>query len=367
MPKAIRNNIIFLPFIALLVILFILKPKEVKNYPLFVDWLTIAALTGLLVITNGIKESSFFTSLSRRLLSGRVNQRAFAVHLVTLSTILPMILTNDIALFLIVPLTVGFSNFLDIDFEKIVVFEAISVNVGSTLTPIGNPQNLFIWHQWKISFLSFIKDMFPIFAIMFAVLLLLTITVFPRKRITVKNFTEPSGNGKIRKSLLYISMILLVVFVLLMELRLAHYFLPFVLIIYLVFFRNVIIRTDWGLILLFAIMFIDFHLLSQLGVVSTLMSKINLSTPGGVFLTSLGASQAISNVPASVFMAKFTHDWHSIAYGVNVGGNGLVIASLANIIALRLAGGGKIFARFHRYSIAYFAVTAGLSYVLFFR
>ena len=71
-------------------------------------------------------------------------------------------------------------------------------------------------------------------------------------------------------------------------------------------------------------------------------------------------------MPASVFVSKFTHNWFAITYGVNVGGNGLVIGSLANIIALRMVESKGIWLNFHKYSIPYFLITGGIAYVLFF-
>jgi Na+/H+ antiporter NhaD/arsenite permease-like protein len=85
-----------------------------------------------------------------------------------------------------------------------------------------------------------------------------------------------------------------------------------------------------------------------------------------VFLFSGLISQFISNVPASVFVSKFSDNWFAITYGVNVGGNGLVFGSLANIIAMRLAKNKQIWLSYHKYSIPYFLITGGIIYVLFF-
>ena len=119
-------------------------------------------------------------------------------------------------------------------------------------------------------------------------------------------------------------------------------------------------------ILLFITMFIDFHLIGRMQVLSNFVNSFNLGSNSAVFSLSLFFSQITSNVPAGILMSKFSPNWLSIAYGVNIGGNGTAIASLANLIALRLAGGKKIWVDFHKYSLLYLVVTAGMAYVLFF-
>ena len=94
------------------------------------------------------------------------------------------------------------------------------------------------------------------------------------------------------------------------------------------------------------------------------MGQLNQVGTGSVFVYSLLISQIISNVPAAVFLSKFSSNWLAIAYGVNVGGNGIVIASLANLIALRMVGDKKIWSRFHRYSLVYLSISACLIYFL---
>jgi len=93
---------------------------------------------------------------------------------------------------------------------------------------------------------------------------------------------------------------------------------------------------------------------------------LNLNSDGSIFLFSTFASQLFSNVPASVFVSKFSDNYFAITYGVNVGGNGLVIASLANIIALRMIQNKRVWLDFHKYSVPYFLLTIIITYISFF-
>ncbi len=358
----IRENSIFFPFLLILLIFLPVFPQKIKDYPKFVDWKTIITLFGLLIITNGIKESSFLRFISRKYLVKIKNERLLALYFILLASIFSMILTNDIALFIIVPLTVSFQEILKNDLKKIVIFEAIAVNVGSTLTPIGNPQNLFLWHRWDIPFLRFMLNVFPLFIIMFSLLILLTFFVFKNKSLI---FKPDNSIPKTEKNLFYFSLSLLIIFVISIE---ADFYLIvlIVFILFLLFFRKTLSSVDYPLLILFIIMFIDFHLLSEVSAVSILLKSANLSNPKNLFLSSIAFSQIMSNVPASIFISKFSNNWKIITYGVNVGGNGLLYASLANIIALRFIKDRKILIEYHKYSFFYLILSTILTIALIF-
>ena len=366
MKKRIIENIdgllIILPFFLILILLSILYPNEIINYPNFVDWRTITALVGLLIITTAIKESRYLT-IAKRIFKKVNTERKMALVLTLLSCVFATFLTNDISLFIIVPLTLSFQKVIKNDIRKIVIFEAIGVNVGSLLTPIGNPQNLFLWHQWNISFLDFMINMFPVFILLFVLLILFILIVFPSKEISIQKWEK---TAKYNNRLFLLSLVLLISYIMILEFGLSYYALPVIFLIYLFFSHKIIMKCDWLLIILFIIMFIDIQMISKTQIILNLINSYNLNNPSTVFTFSLLSSQVVSNVPASMFMSNFSHDYLSIAYGVNVGGNGIVIASLANVIALRFVRNRKIWLDFHKYSLLYLAVTTGLVFVIFF-
>jgi len=348
----------------LLTIIAILYPDEIVNYPSFIDWNTIIALSGLFMITIGLKESGYFFFFSRKVLKKLKSERSLSIFLILLSVLLSTFLTNDVTLFIVIPLTISIQDFVKNDISKLVIFEAISVNIGSALTPIGNPQNLFLWHKWDISFITFIRELFPLIVLLLVILLIFAFIVFPDKKI---KFSEGPDNNITQKKVLFIlSIALMIVYVISLEFKLSHLVLLFVFILYFIFYRMVLLKTDWLLLLLFMVIFVDIHVISTMPIVSEAVKTINLHSANNVYLYSILTSQIISNVPASVLISKFSHNWLAITYGVNVGGNGLAIASLANIIALRMIKRKKIWLNFHKYSIPYFLITGVIVYILFY-
>jgi Na+/H+ antiporter NhaD/arsenite permease-like protein len=362
-PLILTRNTIFLPFLVLLALFALVYPEKISAYPYFVDWHTVLNLTGLLVVVTAIKESAFIGRFSRRILAKTGTERGLAFAIVALSGILSMFLTNDIALFITVPLTLGFQNAIKNDVKKLIIFQALAVNVGSALTPVGNPQNLFLWHQWNISFFHFIGQMAPLFSIMSIVLIALMWISFPSEKLVFQN---KQHKNSVDSAMFFLSVAVLITFIAAIELGIAYYALAVVIFIYLIFYRKILIKTDWLLLLLFVVMFIDFHLLSEVPFVTKLMKQFAMARPSDAFVGSLLSSQFMSNVPAAIFISKFSNSWRAIDYGVSVGGNGLVMASLANIIALRFVKERSIWIDFHKYSILYLLLTGGVAYLLFF-
>ncbi len=358
--KIVKKEFILSIFVILLIILSIVYHHQIINYPYFIDWRTIIALTGLLIITTGLKESKFFDTLSEKIIKKMGTEKSLSFFLIIFSALLSTFLTNDITLFVVIPLTIGIQNIIENDISKLIIFETISVNIGSSLTPIGNPQNIFLWHKWNISFITFIIKMFPLVIFLLLILLIFAWIVFSDKKIKV---SEDISNSKaFKKPLLILSTAMLLVYIIFLELRLAIWILPVIFTIYIIYNSKVLAKVDWALLLLFIIIFIDFHIISTASIVSKTINALNLNSANNVFLVSVFTSQVVSNVPATVLISKFTHNWQVITYGVNVGGNGLIISSLANIIALRIAKNKKLWLSFHQYSIPYFLLTEGIIY-----
>ena len=129
---------------------------------------------------------------------------------------------------------------------------------------------------------------------------------------------------------------------------------------------RVLAQLDWGLLLVFVLMFVDLRLLAGLGVVRDAMLGLGLDRPVHLYFAGIGVSQVVSNVPAAIALAEYSKDWRVIAYGVNVGGFGFMVGSLANLIALRLSGDRKAWLSFHGYAIPALIVAAALGYALLF-
>ncbi len=359
-----KEESLFSILLLIVILLSIIYPDKIKQYPLYVEWHTIIALCSLLIITTAIKESEYLSFFGSLFIKKLYTERKLALFLVLLCAVLSTIFTNDIALFIMIPLTLSFQNILKNDLHKLVILEAISANVGSTLTPIGNPQNLFLWHKWKISFISFVVKTLPLVLLSTTILILFIFIFISDKKIKEKTTKDnyPDKN----RLLFIISLVLLIFYILCLQMNFHLFALIIVIGIYLLIDKKVFMKIDWIFLLIFIEFFIIFHLISSLPLVKKAILSINLEKSSNIYFLSLALSQIMSNVPAAIFLSKFSNNWYAITYGVNVGGNGILWSSLANIIALKIYKSKKLWIEFHKYSIIYLIVSASATYIIFF-
>ena len=358
--KLILKEWLFFLFLGLFFLLFFYLKPSFKEIFFFIDWGTIRALTSLLLITTALKLSNAFYYFSTKIIKYFKTEKALAFVLILLSIFLSMFLTNDITLFTIVPLTLAFSNQIENDLTKLVIFEAIAVNVGSELTPFGNPQNIFLFRQMDISVIEFIEKMSIIFLPQLLILLFFIFLFFSNEKIKI-NLKDIK---KIDKFLFISSIFLFLVFIISLEYSIVRYALIIIIAFYLFSgYKKIFLEFDYFLILTFIIMFIDFGLLTKIDFIKNNISKIDMNFSNTLNL-SIILSQLISNVPAAIFMSSFSNNYIAIAYGVNIGGNGLLIGSFANIIALRFLKNKKYYITFHKYSLLFFILSYSIVYFI---
>lgn len=130
--------------IGLLPVLLWAVPTPLGNLVELVDWKTVAALAGLMVLSRGLELSGLIDRLGRTVLARLRSERGLAVALVVFAALLSAVVTNDVALFVTVPLTLGLARVVALPVARLVIFQALAVNAGSALSPVGNPQNLFL-------------------------------------------------------------------------------------------------------------------------------------------------------------------------------------------------------------------------------
>jgi len=259
------------------------------------------------------------------MLSG--NLRSLFLLLVVITFIGSMIIANDMALITFLPL--GYFALSVAKEEKymayLFVLQNISANLGGMLTPFGNPQNLYIYSYFHIPTLEFCRIMFPAFALAVSLLILACLPVKPVKFAITEEFPEKL-NGK--KATLYGILFLaslLIVF------RVIPFWLGLAVIPLILFFtdRDSLLMVDYGLLGTFFFFFIFAGNVARIDAVNRVMSEL---LQKDTLLVSIFSCQFISNVPSAILLSRFTENYAPLLLGVNIGGTGTLIASLASLI-----------------------------------
>lgn len=318
------------------------------DLPKAVDWHTMMTLTSLLILTKGLETSGYFDVLGGKLIARFRHERALALFMVLAAALLSTFLTNDVALFILVPLTLTLRKFSRLPISRLIIFEALAVNAGSLITPVGNPQNILLWSHGSLSVAGFIWQMLPLAVWLMLTLMSLTWWCFSRREI------HKHGNSETlhwQKPLFIVSVLLYVLFIMALEWHLTGWALLAIVLCFLVLARPVLLNIDWSLLAVFIAMFIDVYLLTHLPLLQTRFGAIAHYDKGALYLLAIGLSQVISNVPATILLLQKVPPTELLAWAVNIGGFGLLPGSLANLIALRMAKDRRVWWQFHLFSV----------------
>lgn len=337
------------------VVLSLIQPEKIVLFPHFVDWPTIVTLLGLLILTKGVEASGYFDFVGRKMINAITHERHLALFMVCAAALLSTFMTNDVALFIVIPLTITLKKLSTLPVTRLIIFEALAVNAGSLLTPVGNPQNILLWNKSGLSFMAFIMQMAPLALVSLLTLLVVTWFSFPPKAL---RRLENNEGYPYKKKLLFSCLAMYVIFIGCVDVGMAIYGLLAVLFCFLLLARQVLLRIDWPLIGVFIAMFIDVRLIVGLGPVQEAVEHITHISSLGVYVLGIGLSQVISNVPATILMINYVPANALLAYAVNAGGFGLAIGSLANLIALRMANDHKIWLTFHYYAFPFLGLSS---------
>ncbi|MBN3734039.1 MULTISPECIES: SLC13 family permease [unclassified Burkholderia] len=340
-----------------LIVLQWVRPQPFSVLADRVDWQTVATLAGLLMLTKALELSGCLMWLAHRIVHHVHSERGLAMLLVGFAALLSMWLTNDVALFVVVPLMVSLRALTPLPFRRLVIVVALAVNAGSVATPLGNPQNLFLWQLSGVSFGRFVVTLGPLAIALMALLLVLTACAFRAKPLDLSGDVVAIPVQRLHA---LIAAVLFAAFVLLAD---AHHPLPGLLavaVVLLVAKRDAVLKIDWLLLLIFVLMFVVLRSAAALPVIHDAIAHANLDSPLRIFAAGAVLSQGISNVPAAILLSEFTHDWRALAFGVSVGGFGFAIGSLANLIAVRLAKEPRMWLPFHLVSIPFALASAAV-------
>ena len=297
----------------------------------YIDFKVLILLVNLMVVVAAFKELKVLDSIAIGLLKKCNTYTSISLALVFITFISSMIVTNDVALITFVPLSIVIARKANINVLKIVVFQTLAANLGSSFTPMGNPQNLFIYSFYNLSPIDFFKITLPIvvLAVLFLVLL-----VFKDKKMNLSLDLEDVKIDNKRDVYLFGGLFLII---LLSVFHVIDYKVTFLITIVMVLILNkkLFSQVDYSLLITFIGFFIFVGNISTMDVVKNFMEGI-LNSPKSTFLASVLSSQVISNVPATMLLSGFTDHFKELLLGVNIGGMGTLIASLASVISYKI-------------------------------
>lgn len=296
-----------------------------------IRWNVIAALFCLMLVCAGFERCNVLIFLAGRAIRAFRTPRLLGLVLVLVTGALAMLVTNDVALITMVPLTMAIARMSGENPSLLVILETLSANVLSALTPFGNPQNLYLYSYYSIPTGEFFAITAPFCA--FGLLLILLANLLFNGGGSYET-TAPEAKVE-NRPLLLISAACFCLNVLSI-LRVLDYriSLAATAVIFLVFAPRLLLRVDWFLLLTFVCFFLFTSSVTGIPAVRALFSKA-LTTPASVLLGSAAVSQVISNVPAAALLSGFTGHYKELLLGVSAGGLGTLAASLASLISYR--------------------------------
>ncbi|MGN0688497.1 MAG: SLC13 family permease [Oscillospiraceae bacterium] len=326
----IKDNVVLVVSLAVAVISAVFVPPN-RDYLGYVDYKVIILLFCLMAAVAGLRSLGVFDALSARLLSGTRSARTIAFILMNLCFFTSMLVTNDVALITFVPLTLGLYSGAGMSTQLImtIVIETAAANLGSMMTPIGNPQNLLLYSGYGLTPGEFFSNVLLLGAVGY-VLLCGCVLLVKRGEIKPPEGCEKSVPG-IRAAVygaVFAVCVLSVAGVVCEYICLAA-----ALAAVLICDRSLLKKVDYSLLATFVCFFV---FVGNIGSIPQIKSFIAQLLCGRELVVSALLSQAISNVPAAAMLSGFTDNYAALLKGVNIGGLGTPVASLASLISFRL-------------------------------
>lgn len=298
-------------------------------YAGYVDWATLGRLACVLAVVAGLRDAGAFQALAAALAGRCHTARALVGALVGITALASMFVTNDMALVALLPLSAA--ALLAVERPDLVartfVLQGVAANLCGMLLPFGNPQNIYLAGVYRIAPGSFVAAMAPPFAVSAALLALCCLTATTSAPVRVEG-VSPSVSPR-RTAVLALLLAVCVGSVAGAVPVLAAVAVVFGALVELD--ARMVARADWGLVVTFAAFFVFSGNLARMEAVREVFSA---ALSQGAFLPAALLSQVVSNVPAAVVLSQFTGDWRGLLAGVNVGGAGTPVASLATLIVI---------------------------------
>lgn len=336
------------------------SPKiEYLNFPVLIS------LFNLMLAIKAFEELRVLDKVAISILNKCHNSRSVSAILILLCFFSSMFMTNDVALLTFVPLTLVISRKTKAPMMETIILQTIAANIGSSLTPMGNPQNLFIYSFYRITPMPFFMTVL-ILAILGIISLFFFIRRLAKKELKVEfppiQITDP------KKTMVW-GMVLIIIIASIFGVIPYQVAFIITLIIVAILNRKLLFKIDYLLLLTFICFFIFVGNISNTNAVHALASA-SLKDSASVYFNSILLSQFISNVPASILLAEFTPNWKPLLLGVNIGGLGTIIASMASVISYKLYiqsypnQGKKYLLKFSLYNFSFLFVLTLIPYII---
>ena len=344
------------------------------DYIDYIDFRVLTLLFCLMIVVSGFRTTGLFNAISNTLLHKAHSIRQIALVLIGITFISAMFITNDVALIAFVPLSIlvlkhAFqkmdASLSDNIIITIIVLQTVAANLGSMLTPIGNPQNLYLYSLSNMSLPTFFGYTLPLTILSAFLILISCYVLLPKQAIKAPDTKAPTLDKQplLLHSVLFLSCLLTVGHILSWQILLI-----FVTIIIFFFQKKLFATVDYGLLATFLCFFIFIGNIGELAIIRDFLQGI---LDGREILVSALLSQIISNVPASILLSSFTTAYGKILIGVNVGGLGTLIASLASLISWRQyntmkeANPSKYFFTFTAINLIFFLITLAFALIFY--
>ena len=313
---------------------FVVHPS--KAYIDYIDFKVLALLFALMLVVAGLRQMGVFTAIIRKLVAKVHTTRVIELILVFMPFFAGMVITNDVALITFVPFAIELLQMIgrSRDIVYIVVLQTIAANLGSMATPIGNPQNIFLFTAFDMNMGDFLGTMMP-YVVLAMLILAVCVCVLKSETISVSEGADEEINITGWKL-----GILIVVFAICIACvaRVLDYrvMLAIAIVGILLVDAKLFLKADYILLITFVAFFIMIGNIRSIPEISSRLSEI---VQGREITAGILSSQVISNVPAAVLLSSFTDNGRELLAGVNIGGLGTIIASMASLISFRIYGG----------------------------
>lgn len=341
-----KNDIVLLISFCLALLSCLITPPG-PEYLGYLDFHTLILLFCLMLIVEGLRESNFFPYIGNLLLSRTSSKRGLSLVLVFLCFVSSMFITNDVALITFVPFGILILEMAGMESRicYLIVLMTIAANLGSMFTPVGNPQNLYLYSLSGLKLHEFLLLMLPFTALSAALLVLFALLGTERGsiRIQMENTSLTKKGTLLFLGLLFLFCMLSVAGILSDWILLILIVIPL-----LIHQRTLFTRVDYSLLLTFIFFFIFVGNIDHFEQLRVFISSVLAHHER---IISILASQIISNVPAAMLLSNYTAEVQELIIGTNLGGLGTLIASMASLISYR-----QISARYPRQKGKYFVI-----------